>query len=493
MGDMRSRLRFSTLICCTLLFFTPIALRAAERNVSYSLQRVIDKLFTRKITARASTAVKVVSAETGEVLYERNASALLTPASTMKLISSATALATLGRDYSFRTVISTDDTTHDPNIIHGNLYLQGYGDPYLTSTDLKNLAAYLSKQGLREVQGDVEGDESFFDHASACVDQNGNDHSSIRLPHLSALTVDLNLLTVILAPSKRKGAKAKVEFPAGGSFFRVVNQSVSVNEKVRYRPYVKAVWTEGGCSIVISGKMAIGSRARRYTLPVKSPAWYAAALLREYLQSEGISILGRTRVGTAPSRVRQLAENRDPILDVCRWMNKDSDNFAAEMVLRSLGAKSGGPPGTLEKGVEAIDKFLDQAGIARTSHRIHDASGISHQNAVSADAFVTLLRYMCTRRDLFEAFYSTLPSAGVDGTLRGRMRGTEAAGNLRAKTGTLNGVTSLAGYVKSADDELLIFSITSQDIPSGKKRYKSLQDKIGVILANFSRDRFSGD
>ncbi|MEK6571526.1 MAG: D-alanyl-D-alanine carboxypeptidase, partial [Bacteroidota bacterium] len=233
---MKSRLRFSTLICCTLLFFTPIALRAAERNVSYSLQRVIDKLFTRKITARASTAVKVVSAETGEVLYERNASALLTPASTMKLISSATALATLGRDYSFRTVISTDDTTHDPNIIHGNLYLQGYGDPYLTSTDLKNLAAYLSKQGLREVQGDVEGDESFFDHASACVDQNGNDHSSIRLPHLSALTVDLNLLTVILAPSKRKGAKAKVEFPAGGSFFKVANQCVTVNERVRYRP-----------------------------------------------------------------------------------------------------------------------------------------------------------------------------------------------------------------------------------------------------------------
>jgi len=491
---MRSRLQFRILICtCLLCLSTPLALHAAERTAVYVLQQIIDRLFTKKISTRASTAVKVASAATGEVLYERNASTLLTPASTMKLFTSATALTTLGRDYNFRTVVSTDDTSRGIAIIHGNLFLEGFGDPYLTSTDLRNLAAYLNKRGLREVEGDVEGDESFFDHASACIGENGRDYSSIRLPHLSSLTVDLNVLTMTLSPAKRKGAKALVGFPAGGSFFKVVNRTSCVNTRVRYRPSVKAVWTDSNCTVVIDGRMAIRSRSRLYNIPVRCPAWYAAALFREYLQKEGINVNGKAQVGAAPGKNRQLSENKDPIVAVLTAMNKESDNFAAEMVLRTLGAENVGTPGTAAKGVKAINDFVDDIGVPRASRRIYDGSGMSHQNALSANAFVGLLRYMYTRRDLFYAFYSTLPSAGVDGTLQYRMSGTEAEGNLRAKTGTLNGVTSLAGYVKSADEELLVFSITSQDFSSGRKRYKSLQDSIGVILASFSRGQYSGN
>jgi D-alanyl-D-alanine carboxypeptidase/D-alanyl-D-alanine-endopeptidase (penicillin-binding protein 4) len=239
--------------------------------------------------------------------------------------------------------------------------------------------------------------------------------------------------------------------------------------------------------------MAIGSRSRVYSIPVRCPAWYAAALFRKYLQDEGVTVDGGARVGDAPRGNRQLAENNDPIVAVLTAMNKESDNFAAEMVLRTLGAENDHPPGTATKGIKAINDFLDDIGVSPASHRIYDGSGRSHQNAVSADAFVELLRYMYSRRDLFYAFYSTLPSAGVDGTLQYRMSGTDAAGNLRAKTGTLHGVTSLAGYVKSADEELLVFSITFQDFSSGRRRYKSLQDRIGVMLASFSRDQSSGN
>jgi D-alanyl-D-alanine carboxypeptidase/D-alanyl-D-alanine-endopeptidase (penicillin-binding protein 4) len=493
-GDMRLRLLFRILICASFLCLsTPPPLHAAERDAVYILQQIIDRLFTKRISSRALTAVKVASAATGEVLYERNASALLTPASTMKLFTSAAALATLGRGYPFRTLVSSDDTSRDVAVIHGNLFLQGFGDPYLTSADLKNLATYLSKRGLREVEGDIEGDESFFDHASACNNENGRAYSSIRLPHLSSLTVDMNLLVVVLSPAKKKGAKVIVGFPAGGSFFKVINRTTCVKMRVRYRPRVKAMWTDSSCTVVIDGRMTVGSRPRRYTIPVCSPACYAAALFREYLQAEGIRVGGKARVGAAPGKTHQLAENRDPIAAVLTAMNKESDNFAAEMVLRVLGAENGGSPGTAAKGVRATNDFLDDIGVPRASHRICDGSGMSHQNAVSADAFVGLLRYIYTRRDLFGVFYSTLPSAGVDGTLQYRMNGTEAAGNLRAKTGTLKGVTSLAGYVKSADDELLVFSITSQDFSSGRKRYKSLQDRIGRILASFSRGQYSGD
>lgn len=490
---MRSRLRpYAFFFLSLLIFLTPIAVCAVERSAAFTLQQLIDKLFTKKIATRASTGVRIISARTGEVLAERNARALLTPASTVKLISSATLLGTLGLEYAFRTTVSTDDTSHDHQIIRGNLYLQGFGDPYLTSADLKNLAAYLRKQGVNEVRGNVVGDEAFFDHASACAGPDGVEYSTTRFPHLSALTVDLNLMTVTLSPARKKGAKVLVGFPACGSFFKVINQTASVGGGTRYRPSVRAKWTDTSCTIVVSGRMALGSRGRTYTLPVRSPAWYAVSLFTEYLQLEGINISGVTRVGTAPGKLQKLAENRDPIAAVCTSMNKESDNFAAEMVFRTLGAEIGNPPGTVEKGVEAVNSFLDKIGIPQASHRVADGSGMSHQNAVSAEAFVTLLRYMYTRHDLFDTFYNTLPAAGVDGTLRGRMVGTEAEGNLRAKTGTLVGVTSLAGYVTSADNELLIFSITSQDFPR-RKSYKSIQDKIGVYLAKWSRERYSGN
>ncbi len=491
---MRFWLRLRIVIVLLILSsLTSITLRAGERTAEFNLQRSIDRLFTKKVTARASTSVKIISAETGDVLYERNARTLLTPASTMKLISSATALAKLGRGYSFRTVIATDDTTTELNAIRGNLYLQGFGDPYLTRADLKNLSGYLYRKGVREIHGDVIGDESFFNHASACNGINGKDLSSIRLPHLSSLTVDLNLMNVTLRPARKKGARVQVDLPVSGSFFKVLNQCVSVNERARYRPTVKATWNEGGCTIQVSGRMTIGSGPRTYALPVASPASYAAAVFFEELQREGISVSGGISVGTTPGTSRELVRNRDPIQSVLTAMNKESDNFAAEMVSRTLGAELIDPPGSIEKGVEAMKRFLDEAGVPQNARRIYDGSGISHENAVSANAFTALLRYMYTHKELFDTFHNTLPAAGVDGTLRGRMIGTDAAGNLYAKTGTLTGVTSLAGYVTDADNELLVFSITSADAYSGKKRYKSLQDKIGVILAGFSRNRYSNN
>lgn len=490
-GDMRSSVRSGgALLLITFLFSTGTDLHAGGGASANDLHRLIDQLFTKKVAARAVTSVKIISAETGDVLYERNAHTPLTPASTLKLISSAAALVKLGRDYAFRTVISTDDMSHAGSIVRGNIYLQGFGDPYLNVEDLRKLASDLQKQGIREVVGDVVGDESYFDHESACSDLSGRECVSNRLPHLSALTVNLSQLQVTLYPGKMKGTKVRVESPIGIGSFKLVNECITVNERVRYRPTVKARWNKDGCTLRIVGRMSVGSRPRTYSFPVRSPAWFAAAVFREQLRLEGITVLGETRVGAAPVTAKELTRSRSPLYDVLTTVNKESDNFAAEMVLRTLAAKLIGPPGSVEKGVLVLEQFLEEdVGIPQVAFHVHDGSGLSHQNAVSADALTKLLRYMYTRKDLFETFRMTLPSAGVDGTLRGRMIGTEAEGKLQAKTGSLNGVTSLAGYVTNADNELLVFSITSADAYYGKKRYQSLQDKIGALLAGFSRNR----
>jgi D-alanyl-D-alanine carboxypeptidase/D-alanyl-D-alanine-endopeptidase (penicillin-binding protein 4) len=484
------RLSFATL----LIFLSApraVSRSGSERSPEYNLHQSIDKLFAQKFAKRASTAVKIISAETGEVLYERNSRALLTPASTIKLISSAAALAKLGPTYAFKTDVSTDDTSHPSGTIHGNLYLRGTGDPYLTSADLRDLAEDLRKFGVTEIQGDIVGDESYFDHASTCNGMPGEHYTSVRLSHLSSLSVDTNILRVALTPARKKGAKARVDLSAGASSIKIVNQCVTVAGRVKYRPSVKAVWGDNACTIRVVGSMALGSRPRSYTLRVPSPAWYAAASFREQLLAAGISVGGVAKVGLTPTNAHLVASHENPIEAVLTAMNKESDNFAAEMVFRAVGAETFAPPGSAEKGVAAIEEFLDGAGVPHSAYKIFDGSGVSHQNGVSADAFTMLLRYLYTRKDLFNAYAQTLPAAGIDGTLKGRMAGTSAEGNLRAKTGTLNGVTSLAGYVTNADNEVLIFSITSTDFSAGKKRYRSLQDRIGIILASFSRNRYT--
>jgi len=484
--SLRSR---SAILFSILLLSTGVHLRGGTRGTPNDLHRLIDKLFTKRIATRATTSVKIISAETGDVLYERNAQTPLTPASTMKLITSAAALVKLGLEYNFRTIVSTDGHLHGASSLLGNIYLRGFGDPYLGVEDLRELALSIRGRGVREIVGNVIGDESFFDHPSACSDLSGEERVSSRRPHLSALAINLNLLRVILAPAKKKGARVIVDSPAGIESFKVVNECITVNEKVRYRPAVRVEWSDEGCTLRILGKMALGSPARAYAFPVPSPAWYAAAIFREQLKAVGIEVRGQTILGSVPANAKELARKQSPISGVLTVMNKESDNFAAEMVLRTLAAEIKGIPGTVDKGVQVVREFLSSAGLPAEEFRIYDGSGMSHQNAVTADGLTALLRYMYTRDDLFEAYRMTLPSAGVDGTLRGRMIGTEAEGNLQAKTGSLNGVTSLSGYVTNGDGELIIFSITSADVAASKKLYRSLQDKIGKTLAGFSRYR----
>lgn len=482
------------LLVITFLVSTTTDLHGGGGTSPNDLRGLIDRLFTRKITARANTSVKIVSAMTGDVLYERNAHTPLTPASTVKLISSAAALVKLGLDYAFRTVISTDDLSHDGSIVRGNIYVQGFGDPYLSVEVLRRLASELRKQGIREIIGDIVGDESFFDHESACRDLSGQKCVSTRLPHLSALTLNRNQLQVTLYPGKKKGTKVRVESPIGIASFKLVNECLTVSERVRYRPTVKAQWNNDGCTLRIVGRMQIDSRPRTYSLPVRSPAWFAAAVFREQLRLEGITVSGETRVGAAPLTAKELTRHHTPLYSVLTKVNKESDNFASEMVLRTLAAELMGPPGSAEKGVQVLEQFLEEdVGIPQEAFEIYDGSGVSHRNALSADALTKLLHYMYNRKDLFETFRMTLPSAGVDGTLRGRMIGTEAEGKLQAKTGSLSGVTSLAGYVTDADNKLLIFSIISANAYSGKKWLLFLQDKIGAMLAGFSRNRTSAN
>jgi D-alanyl-D-alanine carboxypeptidase/D-alanyl-D-alanine-endopeptidase (penicillin-binding protein 4) len=238
--------------------------------------------------------------------------------------------------------------------------------------------------------------------------------------------------------------------------------------------------------IIIEGELLKFSYGTKI-LALRSPELYTGTLFRESLRRAGISI-GRTLMdGVVPRTAPEIARHIQPLGKTITQMNKISDNLAAENILKIIGAERTGGLGTARQGLTVSKQFLAAAGIDTTRCSFADGSGVSRYNLFSADQIVQLLIAMYKQPKLFPIFYNSLPLAGMDGTLSGRMAVYPAANNLRAKTGTLNGVSCLSGYVHTRDGEMLAFSILMQNFITPTSDYRRAQDKIGALLAGLSR------
>jgi D-alanyl-D-alanine carboxypeptidase/D-alanyl-D-alanine-endopeptidase (penicillin-binding protein 4) len=214
---------------------------------------------------------------------------------------------------------------------------------------------------------------------------------------------------------------------------------------------------------------------------------YAGALFKESLRLAGITVSGDVVSGVVPDGIHEIARHVQPIQKVVETMNKQSDNLSAENILKVMGALKYSIPGSARNGVFLEDKFLSTLGMDTTMFSIADGSGVSRHNLLSADQLVQLLVALNKLPRLFMMFYNSLPIAGLDGTIANRMIQYPAAYNLHAKTGTLNGVSCLSGYVQTRDGEMLAFAIMMQNFVSSSSEYRQAQDRIGYLLAGFSR------
>ena len=211
-------------------------------------------------------------------------------------------------------------------------------------------------------------------------------------------------------------------------------------------------------------------------------------LLKTALMEKGVSVSGGVVSGKVPSDARVVANHLSPPLaDILKFMNKPSDNWIAELIFKTIGAEVIGEPGTWKKGRQAVTEFLNETINEPPAHRFIDGSGLSRYNLVNAELLTNLLVYMYQNFELMPEYLASLPIAGVDGTLKNRMQGMYAEKVLRAKTGTLSGVSALAGYTITADDEVLAFGILISHYVGAPGLARSIQDKIGNYLTGFSR------
>jgi serine-type D-Ala-D-Ala carboxypeptidase/endopeptidase (penicillin-binding protein 4) len=466
---------------------SPIAQRELSRDAS-AFHETIDAILSDSAFIPTVTTMKIVSLKTGEVLYERNSKLLMRPASNMKLLTTAAALMRLGRDFKFTTNFLTDGAVTD-SVLHGSLYIKGSGDPDLSSSSLAAIAAQLRAKGIRRIEGDLVGDASYFDAQRWGVGWMWDDEPWGFAAFNSALSVNRNCVEVRVTPSDTIGQPPRVTLVPDTHYMTVENTAVTSGMNSMSTLEVSRKFFERTNTITVRGVFPAGSKERSESITVLYPEQYCLTLAREEFARAGIIVTGQLRLAPAPYAARVIASHDQPIDSMMVYLNKQSDNLSAENTLKTISAEAQHGSGSTEHGVSLVKKTLSEFGIDSTSFLMVDGSGVSHYDLLTSEIYVKLLQGMAAQKSVFDLYYASLPIAGVDGTLDTRMRNTPAQNNLHAKTGTISGVATLAGYVTTADGEMLAFSMMMQNYLGSSHPYRLAQDRIGAFMAAYRRNK----
>jgi D-alanyl-D-alanine carboxypeptidase/D-alanyl-D-alanine-endopeptidase (penicillin-binding protein 4) len=434
---------------------------------------------SRLTIGRAGVVVR--SAATGEELYAADAGKLMIPASNTKLFTAAAAADTLGLGYRFTTSVLTTGRKVG-SALAGDLVLRGTGDPTMLAEDYDALAAKVAAAGIRTVGGRLVADDTWFDSVRLGNDWAWDDETAYYAAPISALTTspdrDYDAGSVVVAVAA-DGGKVKVTTTPDTGYLKIVNRAT-----VGAATDVLIERQHGTRTVVVTGTVATPYQE---WVAVDDPTAHTASLFRKALSRHGVRVLGPTVTSAAPAGAAKLAERESmPLSELLVPFMKLSNNIHAEILTKAMGRKVAGQ-GTWAAGLKVITDFARANGAQVLNMR--DGSGLSRRDGFSPASIAQLLA-AARGKPWFQAWYDSLPVAGdadrfVGGTLRSRMRNTPAAGNVRAKTGSLTGVTALSGYVTSADGEPLIFSIMLNQYLSASP--KDIEDKIAVRLARFSR------
>jgi D-alanyl-D-alanine carboxypeptidase/D-alanyl-D-alanine-endopeptidase (penicillin-binding protein 4) len=449
------------------------------------LKEQIDAALADPGLAGAKIGIAVADVDSGKTLYARNDAGLFNPASNVKLFTTAAALAVLGPEYRWKTVAYAESPIASGEL-KGRLYLKGHGDPTLVVEDLWRITADLYSGGLRKIDGDLAVDDSFFDdvRVGPGFDQK-NEDLPFRAPN-GALSLNYNAVAVHVFPGAEETAPARVIVDPQTPYFTVVNDARTVTGGRTFLT-VEAKETADHTEIQVRGHIRLGDPGQTLLRRVAHPDLYAAYAFRELLGRRGIKLAGGVVRATVPATARPLtAHYSQPLGVVVRDVNKRSNNFMAEQILKTLGAETGGRPGTWQKGLEAVAGFLDRLGIPRDKYKMTNGSGLYASNLFSPTQLVTLLRLAYKDFRFAADFIGSLALAGADGTIGHRMEGGLAERYVRAKTGTLAGVSCLAGYAGAPGHAPLAFAILMNDVADPSTlRARKAQDQIAEVLVTY--------
>jgi D-alanyl-D-alanine carboxypeptidase/D-alanyl-D-alanine-endopeptidase (penicillin-binding protein 4) len=452
-----------------------------SRSPNRDLKAALDRLLPDSLFEAADAAVLVVSLDRNETLYAFNPRRLFHPASNEKLFTAAAALRVLGPSYELATVFTLDSAS-------GTIGVQGRGDPLITTADVDSMAAALAPLIPPRESWRLQSDGSYFDDLYLGEGWTWDAEPAAYAAPVTPLMLNGNTITVTVEPAPNPGELSMVTTDPVTAYVDIENTAVTVADSVPPPASleISRKWRERSNTITVNGTIESGRQPREATMSLWQPDRYAAMVLAERLTLHGVPV-GEIVMDTLALPGEEVYRFTHRVDSALTYMLKVSDNLSAEALLKVVGAEREGTPGTTAAGRRYLNQYLDSLGVDTLAISIGDGSGVSRYNLTCAEVIVTLLEAMHADTALYGPLYHGLPIAGVDGTLERRMQGTAAEGNLRAKTGTLSGVSALSGYVRTRDGELLAFSMLMQHYATRASRYRAVQDRIGQFLAEFTR------
>lgn len=454
------------------------------------LGKEIDQILLDERLSGTTTGVSIRHESTGEVVYNHLGDTRLHPASSIKLLTGAAALEVLGEEFRFTTEVLSDGIIQG-NVLHGNIYLKGKGDPTLLKEDFDELARNLMGKGISQVNGNLIGDDTWYDNVRLSPDITWTDEPYYYAAQVSALTAspnkDYDSGTVIVEafPNKTVGKPAVITVYPETDVLKVINRSTTVGRKVSRD--ITITRQHGTNNIIIEGTIPVESNPAREWITIWEPSFYALDLFKKSLRNQGIVFSEQPLVtlGETPAKAEVLASRESISLkDLFIPFMKLSNNGIAEVLAKEMG-KSVHGEGSWEKGLNVIEEYAGKTGLNMDVIQLRDASGMSYVSTISANELTKLL-YEVQKESWYPTFLTSLPIARdsdrfVGGTLRNRVN---IEGNVKAKTGRLLGVSSITGYAETKDGETMAFSILINNHVDG---VKPVEDLIVSAISNYKK------
>lgn len=440
-------------------------------------------------------------AVTKEVLFAKNENNFFKPASTNKLLTTITALNTLGTDFKYQTKLCTNGSITD-GVLNGDLIIVGSGDPSFSPRFTKNKddiviifrewADLLKKKNITRIKGNIIGDDDFFDDNYFLSSWYGGERAEWFSTEISGLAFNDNCIDLVFTGADKAGEPAIMTYLPNTKYVQVVNNVKTVEGNPKDISFERE---DKSNVITADGEVAIGKKQKAWAT-IYNPTLFCATVFKETLIEEGIVVEGSANdiddfsdKTQYKNTLNQITFYESPALpELIKVLNRVSHNFYADQIYKTLGKILGGE-GSFEKSATAIQDFLKKNNIYQEGHKMVDGSGLSHENRVSPRMFVDLLKFMHSKNE-WEIFKESLPQGAVRGTLSARYKSSPKdkylGKHIFAKTGYIRKVVSLAGVITNDKGNDIIFSCVLNNYSFNNQNARDLLDKIVLIAAEYN-------
>lgn len=461
------------------------------------LNEQLEDIFNDNNFRNANWGVIIQSLENGEYFYKRNEDKFFIPASNLKLFTTAAGLLILGSNYRFSTNIFVNGY-QSGSTLYGDLIIQGRGDPTISGRFYNNDINFvfdtwidsLLELGIRNIKGNIVGDDNLFDEVGLGVGWSWDYETDWYAAQTSAISYNDNCVDLKIYYDKKLDTVVVASQPSLKNIIILNNIKVAKgNEKTDI-----SVTRERGTNVInISGTFRKNSDTLTTYATIQNPTQFTILAFKNALEKRGIRVNGYA-IDIDDYERSIILEDLDllftsysePLKEIIKVINKGSQNFFAEQLLKTIGLEKLGF-GSAENGINVIKELFGDIGLNPENIVMVDGSGLSPQNMVTPRQVIDLLKYMYSNKKVFIDYLNSLPIAGIDGTLGKRMKNTTAEEKVRAKTGFISHVRSLSGYALTGDNEPIAFTMIANNFNVPVKLAENLQDLVCLRLTNFRR------